>query len=938
MSRNRPPAPIGKSSPPEEIAVPEILVTGRRTHNADVRRTENDIQPYKVSTRQEVERSQRRSIEEFMRASVPVNAQARSPDQEVAYVFKQAITSSAVDLRGLGRRRTLVLVDGRRMPQSLDGADFNQPDLNGIPLNAIERIETLTGTAGGIYGPDALGGVVNVILKRDYDGADLHASSGITSRGDAMNLRLDGRLGFSLNEGRTRLMLLAAHRVSEPLLAGQRDFDLRARQRQFANDPLSYVQRHETANSVLVSSQSGQNLVLDPAFGGRSLGAPFTYLPVGFSGTREQAIVLLEANAGKIDLELPRDNSGAFRSLVSTAEVTSGLLNLRHRFSDRLEAYADAVLFRNKGSFRNGLASQLPTTSADAPSNPFTERVFFRYPLPAREETERTLDTARFGAGAILTLSSQWSVVADYSFGSLRQRVVDGGLELPATYVNALRSGATGFGGLPPIDPLGKWDDLSAATSQYLKLDETSSLARNRFSDASIRLAGPLMRTEAGPVTLSLLAESRRERSAPWKVKTTCCGAISVVSNQFKQIVSSAYAELRTPLTDAGARILPGLELQVAARFDQSTTTFPRRSMNLDQKAEPLIQVKRDSFNFTLGGRFHPMPRLMLRASVATGELYPTVEQLTPRNSFRRFNSPAAVDPLRGGERIGGGELVSVVSLGSPELKSERGRTMSLGAIFNALGRSGPRISIDYSRVDIARQVSPFFLSPEALLNSEAMFPSRVVRDELTDLDAARGFTVGRVIEINLTPINDGRTIDETIDVEFDWLTRAAGGIQIQLYGSGTWQPRLSQRKGAGQPWLKRAGAYDGPLRWRGNIGAEWQRGRLAIGVNLQAFDGYRVTYADVRPRELLSINNEQTVRYQGGNRVPRQAYVDMTLRRRFLISPKAAPIDGLEIRFGIQNVFDKRPPTVANEFDVPYSTYGDARRRRFELTLSAEL
>jgi outer membrane receptor protein involved in Fe transport len=115
------------------------------------------------------------------------------------------------------------------------------------------------------------------------------------------------------------------------------------------------------------------------------------------------------------------------------------------------------------------------------------------------------------------------------------------------------------------------------------------------------------------------------------------------------------------------------------------------------------------------------------------------------------------------------------------------------------------------------------------------------------------------------------------------------------------------------------------------------QRRRLAVGINVQAFDGYKVTYADVRPGELLLINNEQTVRYQGGNRVARQAYVDMTLQRRFLISPKAAPMDGLEVRFGIQNVFDKRPPTVANQFDVPYSTYGDARRRRFELTLSAE-
>jgi outer membrane receptor protein involved in Fe transport len=110
------------------------------------------------------------------------------------------------------------------------------------------------------------------------------------------------------------------------------------------------------------------------------------------------------------------------------------------------------------------------------------------------------------------------------------------------------------------------------------------------------------------------------------------------------------------------------------------------------------------------------------------------------------------------------------------------------------------------------------------------------------------------------------------------------------------------------------------------------------MGVNVQVFDGYRVTYANVRPQEILLIDNAQTVRYQGSDQIPGQAYVDLTLSRRFRLSRQAGPVRAVDVRFGVQNVLDKKPPIVADEFDVPYSTYGDPRLRRFELALSAGL
>jgi outer membrane receptor protein involved in Fe transport len=143
-------------------------------------------------------------------------------------------------------------------------------------------------------------------------------------------------------------------------------------------------------------------------------------------------------------------------------------------------------------------------------------------------------------------------------------------------------------------------------------------------------------------------------------------------------------------------------------------------------------------------------------------------------------------------------------------------------------------------------------------------------------------------------------------------------------------------RSGKDQPWRERIGYFDGPSAWRGNIGAEWTRGPLSLDLNLQVFSSYRVSYANPDDVEGLQLDNSVVLSYQGKDRVGSEAYLDLGARRRFQLRGRAGPLDSVEARLGIQNVFDKRPATIASPFTVPYSTYGDARRRRFELTLSS--
>jgi outer membrane receptor protein involved in Fe transport len=244
-------------------------------------------------------------------------------------------------------------------------------------LSAIERIETLTGTAGGIHGPGALGGVINVVLRRDFSGADLHVTSGITSRGDAKRLQVEGRAGISVNEGRTKLMVLGSHQFSQPLLTGDRDFGRRAREIQYANNPEGYLDGRSASNAIVVYSADGSNLNLDAEFGGASLGSSYTYLPLDFAGSRSEALALLGRNAGKLDFSLADDPNGARRSIVSAATVTSALATLRHRASENIELFVEGLAYRNMGSFFRGSVGVPTTTNRNAPTNPFDQRVLF---------------------------------------------------------------------------------------------------------------------------------------------------------------------------------------------------------------------------------------------------------------------------------------------------------------------------------------------------------------------------------------------------------------------------------------------------------------------------------------------------------------------------------------------------------------------------------
>jgi outer membrane receptor protein involved in Fe transport len=916
----------------QPTALPEVLIVGRKAQNADIRRTQNDIQGYRVAAAADIRSSHVDNLDQFLRSRQSNNAEHFGPLSDPRGEY--ATNRSEVDFHGLGPSQTLVLVDGARMPSMLSlnyVAQFYQPDVNGLPLLAIDRIESLTGTAGGIYGPGATGGVINVILKRDYRGAEISTTAGATTQGDAARRRIDARIGFTPDHGATDVMINVSRAESQGLRFGERDFDERSLKLQIARKGTV----PNFLNGVMITSTGGDTLRLGPALGGASLGSTFTYLPLGTTGVGDGSILL--ANAGQYPGQPAPDGNGDLRSLTSSTIVTSLLFNARHRFGDNVEAVIDFVGWENQGRSVSGFDVQgyvlgWPLTQPQGGSEgmkdfPFSQPVEVSFPFPGLDAVSHNrIRTTRASAKVIFDLSRSWRGEASYSAGAMRNRITKEGFTFDRNFLMAFFLMQPGDNGEPTPSPLGSWDDF-VKTLQIYKIPDTQTLERKlRLRDMAVRLGGPILRRQAGDVALSLLAEQREERAklTPW-LENGESTLSDDADPSFAVKTTSLYGELRAPILSrqSGLSALRGLELQLATRYDRVEADIPA-----GETGNPRDRYRRAGMVYTAGFRAFPLEHLLVRASVATGVLPPTPDQMIAGHyTLSEGGSWGYTDPARGGELVGLKAPIPVLTNGSPNLRPEKARTVALGVILNPDERRGPRVSVDYTHTEKRNEISEVDIgSLSYFLNNEARYPDRIVRAPLTADDIAAGLTAGVIIKIDATYLNVGRTTVDAVDLHVDQ-GFALGEDRVRLFGGLTWTPRLTRQIAADKPVQKYTGTNDGPLRWKGAGGAAWEHGPLTVQLEAQYFGAYLSTGA-------LSSAAKATIDL-APYRVPAQAYLDAAVTWRLQRSHRESQDRDVELRFGVQNLLDHQPPTVASN-DYGYSYYGDPRGRRFEVSATA--
>ncbi|MBB5712492.1 TonB-dependent receptor [Sphingomonas xinjiangensis] len=921
---------VSEIAPPEPT--PEILVVGRRTQNADIQRTESDIQPYQVSSRRELDNSHLDTPEDFLRTRLPVNGQMATASQ--FSLENIGSTRSEINLRGLGPRQTLVLLDGRRLPSlpaSEDG--FNQPDINAVPIPAIARVETITATAGGIYGPGATAGVVNVVLDRDYRGGYLAMSSGVTARGDAGFSRIEGGVGFTPDGGDTDVMLAFARTRQDSLAYGDRDYTERSRALKLRNDPAQFFGQYPVSGSVNIFGSAP--LALRTPEGTIPLNARTTYAPLG-EGMLASALL---SNAGRIDITLSPDANGATRTLLPEVERWSFLLNVRRRLRDGVELFVDGLWMGNRGQSTVPFSLQSAYV-ADPQFRRFDGAVTVTFPLPGFDNSlVNRSTTSRVTVGGIVDLPHDWRANLDYTVGTARQRIDLAGDGLSADAF----SGLFGFSelGAPIPNPLGDYPTFLSTINAYRTPNVLRYSLVNRMRQASARLSGPIARLPGGRATLSLLAERRREHVPASFVRESLLGTIVARPlPEVSQEVRSFSAELRAPLIDRESAVaLSGLELQLAARNDRYRNTAPSQSRTGDALFDRLETSDRSATVYTAGLRFYPFRNLMVRGSVSTGILPPSIDQI----SARVVRSFAERDPRRGGSLIS--TDVPVVVGGSTAVLPERARSFSAGVVLTTAD-SRLRLSLDYTRIEKKDEI--VLTSANGLryltdygavayfLANEERFPERIVRLPLTEADLAAGYTGGLITRIDTTALNTGRTKLAALDLKAEYVAPLGPAGQVRFTTAATWQPEFKRRFDDQAVWYTLANYSQGALTWRGVAGVEWERGPLAVALDGQYYGRYRV----VPWGPPVGQGNEFAIRLQGSDYIPAQAYVDLAISYRFSGAREGSRSAGMELRLGVQNLFDSSPPIVVDSgryfffAEAGYSSLADPRRRRFDAVL----
>ncbi len=208
-------------SAPDEEAVEEeqvIVVTGSR-----IARDPNigSAAPILALDAEELTQAGTSDVVDVLR-DIPALSTSTSSEGSIDGVFSEAVGQSILNLRGLGANRTLVLVNGRRHVSGVAGEQA--VDVNSIPTALIERVETLTGGASSIYGADAVTGVVNFVLREDFEGLEGNIQGGLASRGDTWRINGDLTWGTNFADGRGNFTISGEYARSDELLFGERAF------------------------------------------------------------------------------------------------------------------------------------------------------------------------------------------------------------------------------------------------------------------------------------------------------------------------------------------------------------------------------------------------------------------------------------------------------------------------------------------------------------------------------------------------------------------------------------------------------------------------------------------------------------------------------------------------------------------------------------------
>ncbi|MEM8682169.1 MAG: TonB-dependent receptor, partial [Pseudomonadota bacterium] len=641
----------------------EITVTGSRIRGAQ------SASPIITISREEIDQAGFATVEDivenlpqnFGAGATLDNSNFRNSLEAVGGDVRDFAGGASVNLRGLGSSSTLVLVNGRRMSPS--GFEARFTDISSIPVTAIARVEVMTDGASAIYGSDAIAGVINFILRDDYEGAETRVRYGSDSAGDAPNVIFGQSFGKAWGSG--NILFSYEYYDSEPLASQDRAFTASSDLSTFGGTD----RRQPGGNPA--------NIRVGGFFG------DYYAIPAGQDGT--------SLTTADFDLSVPRNlyNERSGIEITPAQERHSAFLHLNQTVGS-VELFGRARFSGSDSERRfNSITIDLnvpgddPATPGIVEGNPFfvdptgtglttvrvdnyaPESVFG--PRISVGEIESTGATV----GARFALSGNWNgeFVGNWSNEDATRwfaNVVDRGALIAA--VNQTDPGLA-------FNPFGDGSSINPAVLASI-VDPSRVFAdasENELWSVSFNVDGDVFDTAGGAAKIATGIDFREESLSS---NTEQTGAVVDLNRD----VLAVYAELFVPLvSNANRRTgLQRLEISLAARYEDYSDFG-------------------DSINPKLGILWSPTKSLAVRGTIGTSYRAPALVDLDDANStsFRYFASGFAGSP----------DDVLLLDGNNPNLQPEEATTWTAGIQWRPTGLDGLSVDVTYFNVEFEDRI-----------------------------------------------------------------------------------------------------------------------------------------------------------------------------------------------------------------------------------------
>ncbi|WP_010179932.1 TonB-dependent siderophore receptor [Glaciecola sp. HTCC2999] len=700
----------------EAEAVEKIQVTGSRIKRADM----EGALPVTVIDRAAIEFSGQTSVADLLR-----NTSFNSSGSFRPQSGSSAQGVSQISLRGLGASRSLVLVDGRRLARS--PSTGSSQDLNNIPAAAVERVEILTDGASAVYGSDAIGGVINIITRKDFNGVEMKLGAGQIEHenGD----REEGSIIFGASSGEGQILGGVSWNKRDIIFA--RDFPW-----------------YDSGNAVSVNSNNFENIPLTTR----------TAVPGGCNENSAYSLTdfgaALPNTAGEQKLCLYEFGQ------VSADEASTGnvalFLNARYEINDDWSVFSNMNVSKTNSFGRYAPSLARIRVSADSPNNPTN-------PTLSDGSVNPLYDSA---FGAAIGGDNQ-DVNVRHRFAALGTR--DGDVE------NTTSDLLVGFEG--------DIDGILVDFGVRRNLSKTFDIGRNYvvtpiateyFNSGRYDIRNPLENSadtlNSMKATISRVGEYNTDEvfgSVQFDLFEMDGGtAVAIVGGEWRDIF---YRDQYDSLSEGGA--IGGSAGNSAGGGRQASAAYVEAVFPYSDELEITTALRRDKYSDygsdvspKVSVRYNPTDELVIRGSYGEGFRAPTIDILTQQPSFSA-DSVSDVDTCRSiGQDDDCSTQIDATVIANPGLESESSSQYAIGVAYEAADWID--FSIDYFNIEIENRIRGFssqFIIDSVRAGDSIPSDFSVVRNAATNAveSVTRGFGNDGTLE------TDG--LDFNINTRFDF-------------------------------------------------------------------------------------------------------------------------------------------------------------------------